>query len=551
MPGLCGFTISPSCGTPPAESIKRMQESLVYRPYHRRDRLFDDGTVAASRVHTGIVQGEKQPFENDGIALWLDGELYPESLPLNTSAPELLGMHYRRGSLLPFLHDLDGVFSAVIYDRNQQLLYLISDRYGLRHLYFSTARGMLGWASEIKAFRHLPPLSLEVNPERIAQFLRIGHLAENTTWFDTVELLAPATLIIRNLRTSSTTRQKYWNWDEIKRMEKLDDIDSVADALGSTFKKAVAKRCMPGERIGIGLSGGLDSRAIFAAIPASFEPIPVFTFGKSGCSDIRIAQKVTAIRPSRHRIHLINTDNWLNNRLEAVWLTDGQFNMLHMHGIERIDDCRNHFDIELNGFLGDALLGGSYGGRPGNELVRFHSRGRRFIAMGLMAGSISVHPRIPFFDNQLMELTMSIPVEYRRGSFIYNRMLLRTFPEFFHSIPWQKTGLPISARGMRCDFVRLLQRCCRKAGRVIAFLPERTGYTDYPVWIRRDPARKLFSDMLTSKNALLHDFVNPRRIERHLFFHFSGADYSELLGRYMTVEVWMRRFFRGDFTASH
>ncbi|MBN1576240.1 MAG: hypothetical protein JW913_06810 [Chitinispirillaceae bacterium] len=546
MPGLCGFTIAPSCSVPPAAVLKRMQESLVYRPHHRCDRLFDDGSIAATRVHTGIVQREEQPFTNDEISIWLDGEFYSPSLSVKASAPDVLNTHYSRSNIHPFLHGLDGIFSAVIYDKKKQLLFLISDRYGLRHLYFSNNNGMLGWASEVKAFRHHPALSLDINPDRIAEFLRIGHLTGNTTWFDTIELLAPATVITWDLQTSSLlTRQEYWNWDEIKRKKDLNDSGSVAEALGAAFRKAVAKRCMPGERIGVGLSGGLDSRAIFAALPDFLEPISVFTFGKTGCNDIRIAQKVAALRPSHHIFQLINADNWFSNRLEAIWLTDGQFNMLHMHGIEQIDDYRNRFDIQLNGFLGDALLGGSYSSHPDGELARFRNRGRRFIAMGLSLDNIAVHTRIPFFDNELMELTMSIPLRYRRGSFIYNRMLLTTFPEFFQSIPWQKTGLPISATGLQWDIVRLLRKCCLKAQRMISFPPGDVGYTDYPDWIRREPARKFFSDVLTSKTALLHNFINARTIERRLSRHFSGADYSEVLGRYVTIEVWMRQFFEG------
>ena len=531
--------------------LGRMRQSLVYRPHYRCDRLFIDNTIAATRVHLGIVQAEEQPFSRGDVHLWFDGELYPAPSQEKITAHELLLSNYSHDNLFPFLHTIDGIFTAVIYDGKKQTLLLISDRYGLRHLYYCADNAGISWASEIKVFKHLPGQSLDVNPDRVSEFIHTGYFSGNSTWFDAVKLLEPATVLSWDIKNASLERKQYWNWGEIKPMRETIAVQAVSEALGIAFKKAVQKRCRIGERIGLGLSGGLDSRAIFASLPSFTEPIKVITFGREGCNDIHIARQVAALRPSSHCILPIGRDNWLNNRREGIWLTDGQINLLHMHGIEQIDDIRDFFDIGLNGFLGDALLGGSYGGHTDDELARYADRGRRFIAMGLSLDNIAIHTRIPFFDNDLMELTMSIPMKYRRGSFIYNRMLLETFPDFFRSIPWQKTGMPISAAGPFWETIRFIRRCYYKAQRKIASLPGNIGYTDYPFWIRGDPARTFFSDLLTSKSAMLYEYIDPNMVTAHLSRHFAGLDYTELLGRYVTLEIWMRQFFKGELMEIH
>ena len=79
------------------------------------------------------------------------------------------------------------------------------------------------------------------------------------------------------------------------------DVDEVAEELGRLFIDAVNRRCNQ-KGIGVCLSGGLDSRAILAAMPNRQEPIHTITFGKRGCDDIRIASKVAKIKGASHHV---------------------------------------------------------------------------------------------------------------------------------------------------------------------------------------------------------------------------------------------------------
>jgi asparagine synthase (glutamine-hydrolysing) len=49
-------------------------------------------------------------------------------------------------------------------------------------------------------------------------------------------------------------------------------------------------------KLASGLSGGLDSRAILAAIPDDYKPLHTFTFGQEGCDDIKIAKRIAISR---------------------------------------------------------------------------------------------------------------------------------------------------------------------------------------------------------------------------------------------------------------
>jgi asparagine synthase (glutamine-hydrolysing) len=98
----------------------------------------------------------------------------------------------------------------------------------------------------------------------------------------------------------------------------------------------VERRCRPGERVGLQLSGGLDSRAILAAMPKTDTPIHALTFGTIGDPEIEIAAQAAKIKS--HPPSLLSAGRQLlNGRRDLVWQLDGELNVIHAHFICR---CR-------------------------------------------------------------------------------------------------------------------------------------------------------------------------------------------------------------------
>ncbi|MDO5575979.1 MAG: asparagine synthase-related protein [Fibrobacter sp.] len=513
---------------------------IAHRSYLIKKNILEDKFVIASSVALPVFGSNPNTCSDNGVNVWLDGEFYNRSefTEGSISDERLLLSVYKKEGLVPFLKNVDGIFCAVIYDSSKKKIYLISDRYGLKNLYFCKNGHDLFWSSEIKSFSLFPIKSIDIDTDSVKDFFSVGHFLENRTWVKGVELISPASIVTFDINTSSLVRKTYWNWDQIPVSTHID-INETVNILKTRFCESVKKRCSKFAKTGLSLSGGLDSRAIFAAMPSKTEPIPAFTFGKRNCDDIRIAKKVALLRKSKHHIFEIDSKNWLNNRVEGVWLTDGQFNIIHMHGIEHIEIIHTLLDIELNGFLGDAFLGGSYCARNKNEIELFNNRGRRFINMGLVFSNSFYHTRIPFFDNKFLETVMSIPIHLRKDSRIYKTMLLSAFPEYFRSIPWQKTSLPISHTGF---LWQTAEKGLKIVSRLKGMIRCTSSYADYQAWIRTSDSKELFFRTLINKNALINNFIDPGVIRSDLERHLSGGNRSEVLGLYLTFELWMQRF---------
>lgn len=552
MPGLVGFTCAGSAEAD-RNALRAMRDLITHRTFYATDELFHDGEVAASRAHIDVIQRDPQPLRRDGIAVWLDGEFHNrDALGLPSGIgndAEALASLYADSPDLGFLGRIDGVFAAVIHDPARRRVHLVSDRHGLCHLYWTVQGGRLAWASEIKAFTAVPGFRPRIDAALVDGFLEHGFMTGAGTWFEDVTLIPLAAVVTWDLGSRRHQVSRYWRFDDIVPLEPPVDERAIAEELGRRFKASVQRRCRNGEDIGITLSGGLDSRAIFAAMPDTGKPIPALTFGAPGSADLRIARRVARIRETEHTVFELSERNWLAARIEGVWLSDGMMNLLHMHGLERFVQSRKP-PINLNGFLGGAFMGGRYLQHSQWPLAElYQDRARRFVVLGPRLGQAFIHQRLPYLDNELVDFILAVPDALRARSNIFNKMLLQCFPAYFRHIPWTETRVPIAYPRYIAAPLRAAKRLRNRIGiesRRLGFqYHDPNAYHDYPQWIRRQPARSFFTDRLQARDALYPEFIDRERVVGALDAHMHGADHADPLCRYLTFELFLQQTFNG------
>lgn len=578
MPGIYGFSITESNS---AEMLEKMTDAMYLYDYFKKDELFSSNQVSASRVHLGKIGEQNSPLNQNDVSVWIEGEVYNLSeieaefgLAADISFAEALVKVYLDGKLNQFLNKIDGYFCAALFDAKAQNIKLISDRYGMRMLYWYFHNDQFAWASEVKGILALNDVDKTIDPTSFDCFMDLGYLLGEHTWFEQIKLINPATVLTFDLNQKSIHQEYYWKWSEIKPSRLT--FDQAVDELGHRFIKAVKRRFNPNEKIGIALSGGLDSRAIFAAVHHLYPDYKgyAFTFGVDGCDDITIAKQVVRKTDWDYKEFHFTDKNWFEPRIEKVWNTDGMKDMMHMHGGEFIDEVSSHIDVNLNGYLGDAIFGGSYfknGGQLNKRICKnlavkyygphikesfvtsdffdidhidpylFMSRGRRLINMGTVNGLIALDQRKPFFDNECVELIFSLPDEYRLNNKLYAAMLQKFFPEFFKSIPWQKTGKPAAEHR-----VTLAKRAFNKGLRILKSLlgsKDTKNYTDYAQWIRSEVVANQLIELLDSKNARYTQLATLDLKEKFLMPHLNNkvVNHSNEILRIATIELYLRQ----------
>lgn len=264
MPGLVGLTVG-TLGDTARSAVNQMSRLITHLPFHIAESAFCNRDVCAARVNTGVIQTSPQPASAREVHVWIDGEFYNQpQLVGDVRGPvgakhtdaELLRDLYASDKSLSFLDRIDGIYSAVIFDAAQRVIYLITDRYGLRHLYWLLTKNGLCWASEVKAFLAAPNFAAEIDDHSVHDFFSIGHLIENRTWFRDITLLGPGSVLKFDINSQRHEITTYWSWERIRPLPSATEEDQIIEELSRLFRGAVDRQSQASVPVGVSLSGG-------------------------------------------------------------------------------------------------------------------------------------------------------------------------------------------------------------------------------------------------------------------------------------------------------
>lgn len=143
-------------------------------------------------------------------------------------------------------------------------------------------------------------------------------------------------------------------------------------------------------------------------------------------------------------------------------------------------------------------------GRPAQRIAHLflNQRVRRESALSLVKFGSVVETRLPYLDNELVDLLLACPVEVRLGETIQRHILRRRRPEFL-AVPNVNTGTRVGAG-------RVARRLASLRQRVLAKLQVR-GYQPYEkmgLWLRRE-LRPLVETLLLDDRCLQRGIFDP------------------------------------------
>ena len=598
MPGLSGLFDRRGSGTMATPvNLEVMLQRQMHQPWLQVQSDYQ-ALFAAGRVHLGVHNTGPQPV-CDGdrrYALWFDGELYNhaelmalynlnrKSWTNKGDAQFVLDLYVERQEW-GFLSHLDGAFAIVLFDSQEKAVSVVSDRLGLRPLYYWVSPKLFAFSAEVKSFLDLPGFPKQVDPLALEEFLAYGYMLNDRTWFENVRVLEPATIL--RVSQSKCSQTQYWSWNDVKPLPPTVSVDEAAEEMGWLWQKAVESHVASDHTYSLTLSGGLDSRAVLAAIPEDRMPVPCVAMGAADCDEVRFAAQAARVRRCPHYvIHLNGQENWLLKREPFVWLTDGMSSMLHMHGSAMTPKLHELSTIMLKGYIGDLVAGGSYAIGEGSPLAYFkkkyshkvtitsfngtqhvlrlwrdsgmtieqfaiYQRTRRSTLRGSIQHSAHVEERKPFVSKDFLSFVMSMPENYRRNSVVYRRMLLSRYPALFERIPWQATGAPIGASRTQEWLSRARRKVLSKSWSMFeAKLPRSLQFTprwmmvDYGMWTRREPARSYIHRKLIVEGRQIYEYVPKDKVVEICEAHFAGKVHAqEMIGWLLTMEIYLQFAF--------
>jgi asparagine synthase (glutamine-hydrolysing) len=257
-----------------------------------------------------------------------------------------------------FFEKLNGLFSGLLIDKRQKKAFLFNDRYGVERIYYYEADGEFYFASEAKALLRILPELRAFDEEGVAQFLAFGCTLNSRTLFRGVQLLPGASAC--SFEGGKCYKKKYFSPENWEAQSPLS-VESYQSEFEETFRRILPRYTEAEDKVGISLTGGLDTRMIMACLPVTNSSYTCYTFaGASGLTlDARLAARIAASLGLEHRALRIEPDflqHFDTYFDRTVYITDGCAGAVASHEIYFNAQARQISPVRFTGNFGSEVL---------------------------------------------------------------------------------------------------------------------------------------------------------------------------------------------------
>ena len=267
MSGL--LCVHHAAGIPPdAPVYLAALRRLSHRGPHGEDTVLTDTVfLGVRRSSVGAGSAGAQPVSSaDGqVTAALDGHVHNRDAlgrelrargcraDLSSDAALVLALYAEHGEQL--VERLRGAWALVVWDARRGRLIVARDPLGVRPLYYLRSSRRLLVASEIKSILHLDGGARAVDHARVRALLAGGVIDDWTgTCFAQIRPVPPATLL--RFADGGETATRYWT------LRPSTDRRLGAEDVLDTLVAAVERHTPAGVRVGLALSGGIDSSSL-------------------------------------------------------------------------------------------------------------------------------------------------------------------------------------------------------------------------------------------------------------------------------------------------
>ena len=283
---------------------------------------------------------------------------------------------------------VEGAWCAAIWEEGPRRLHLVRDPFGVRRCYWANHGGRVAFASALRPLLAVPGVSRELSREHLAEFLSFRYVHAPRTLLREVRAVPPGAVLVAEPGRAPRVEP----WFRLKHAPPYspppDDDDSLAELERRLFR-SVAARASGKERVGVFLSGGLDSSAI-TWMASRLGPVNTFTVGVQGGDDDETpyAGRVATLLRTHHEVLRVGPEDMIGAVDTVVAGSDAPVTdpaAIPQYLLGRA--ARQRVDVVLSGDGGDEIFGGRMVGvlasqmRMSAWLRRLPGAGRRLASM--------------------------------------------------------------------------------------------------------------------------------------------------------------------------
>ena len=498
-----------------------------------------------------------------------------------------------------FPERLNGRFHGLLTNHTTGTTTLFNDRYGMHRICFHESREAFYFAAEAKAILTVCPQLRSVNLQSLGEFVGCGCVLENRTLFQDIHVLPPASSW--SFQNASLVRKV--NYFQPQEWEDQDELDpeSYYRELRDVFARNLPRYFNGHERVGVSLTGGLDTRMIMAWHTAPANSLPCYTFGGMfhDCQDVVLSRQVANACRQSHQVIPVGKDFLLrfpHYAERAVYLADGCVYVNRSADLYANEQSRAIAPARMTGNYGSEVLRWSPAFSPVepapglfrpeflscvdrasdtySRMVQGHPvsfaafRQAPWHHHGLLAlEQTQLAVRTPYLDNDLVRTVFRAPKQaIAKNDMTNSDICLRLIGEGNSTLRSIRTdrGLGGSRNGLYGNSVRQLLEFTFKAEYAYDYgMPQWVAQVDhlmaplhlerlflgrhkfchFRVWYR-DSLSTYVRETLLDPRSLARPYLDRRHLEAVVHGHLKGnRNYTTEIHTLLTMELLHRLFF--------
>lgn len=414
--------------------LRRMRDVLAHRGPDEKG-LYASGNMGFGHRRLSIIdlQHGQQPMlsADRSLCLTYNGEIYnyhelrtklmARGCSFNTHCDTEVVLKAYAVFGEDCVKHLRGMFAFAIWDARRKQLFLARDRLGIKPLYYSTQRGELTFASEIKAILAAgvrPAMNSAVVPELLAN----RYVAGSQTLFNGIYKLLPGHVLTWS-RADGLKVRRYWHLPETLSSANISMHDQ-SRKLRIRLEEALRSHLISDVPIGLFLSGGIDSTGLGALMaPMVHEPIKTFSVGfrDTAADESRWARIAAAAIGSEHYETVVTPERFFDALPQLIWQEDEPIafpSSIPLYYLSRL--AAGHVKVVMSGEGADELFLGYNRYRVTAWNQRFSAAYTRSVPQGIRRAVQARIAHMPAKARRYLERTFLGKASGIRGLFFEN-----------------------------------------------------------------------------------------------------------------------------------
>jgi asparagine synthase (glutamine-hydrolysing) len=352
------------------------------------------------------------------------------------------------------LEKIEGMFAFAFYDIDARSLILARDISGEKPLYYYHQNGSIAYSSEIKPLVKSINHKKILNKDSLNHYLGNGYIPREQSIFEGIKKLLPGEYLKFNIKTGEKKIYKYWCLLTLIKKNNAKPKQTnmnLTDKLEDLLQESLQKQLVSDAKLGMMLSGGVDSSLLVAMASRIKNKLDTFTVifpDNKNYNEQKHAKLISQkFRTNHHELDAGSIEPELIEKLTYFFdepMTDSSMLPTYLLCKEMSNFCK----VAIGGDGADELFGGY---SHYTKLLSMHKLCRYIphqMRHAISRGALSALPKnmrgrktIEILGEDLINLNFSSSLMFNYED---RKLLFSKYPEMFKEIIFKRniSGVP-------------------------------------------------------------------------------------------------------------